>query len=161
MHIDQADGLAEYFHRGYAGTIEPNEEYCPEPEEDPPAAYVQGARAYLKAKATGPISRFEIAAALVRNFGLTDATALKLWEQSGARTEPDHSDRSLEDMLSGARERGKGSYGAGPASPGGAYVKISAIPDWQKIALAALHPREMRRMTIRRLVDQTRRMKSS
>jgi hypothetical protein len=88
-----------------------------EPDADPGPWAVEGARRWLEGlceRGEDP-GRYVIAAALARNFGLTDATALELWEASGLRTASKSSGESLETKLAHARRYGRGELGEGVA----------------------------------------------
>jgi hypothetical protein len=59
--------------------------------------------------------RYQLAAALVRNFGLSDATATELCETYGLRTWPNTSGTPWLAVLKHARKYGQGELGGGPA----------------------------------------------
>ena len=59
--------------------------------------------------------RYQLAAALVRNFGLSDATATELCEAYGLRTSPNRSGTPWLAVLKHARKYGQGELGGGPA----------------------------------------------
>src|SRR5271165_930474 len=79
--------------------------------------YLPGARDYC-AKLTDHPGRWQLAATLVRNFGLSDATATALCEEFGLRTEPSGEGTTLTswaDTLAHARVHGRGELGEGVA----------------------------------------------
>jgi hypothetical protein len=75
----------------------------------------EGARAFC-ARLTGKdYDRYALAAALVRNFGLSDVTATALCEEYGLRTWPTNSETTWQTTLHNARKYGKGQLGEGVA----------------------------------------------
>ena len=112
-------------------------EYSDDGEDKMP----EEARAYCaKLAATGKdhSSRWQLAASLVRNFGLTNATATALCEEYGLRTYPGgESGTSWAATLAHARKYGKGELGAGVAFQ---YPESDGVipPLWK--ALAARDP---------------------
>lgn len=86
----------------------------PDPGDDPGAEYVEAAAAWLAGLDHDP-GRFAVACALVRNFGLCDETALRLWADSGARIDALSSGESAETKLAHARAHGTGRLGEGIA----------------------------------------------
>jgi hypothetical protein len=75
---------------------------------------VEGARKYLENLREHP-GRYQLACALVRNFGLSDATATALCIEYGIRIESLDSGQSWETKLAHGRKHGKGQLGEGVA----------------------------------------------
>jgi hypothetical protein len=78
---------------------------------------VGGARRYLQrlCDSDGHPGRFQLACALVRNFGLSNATATALCQENEIRIEPLHSGQSWEQKVANARKHGTGQLGEGVA----------------------------------------------